>query len=122
MTERNLDNLLDNISTAILLLDHNVVIRFANLSAEALFEHSRNQLVGHPLNEFLISQCIELSKFKHALIHNENFAESEIQLVFNDGRHCLASLVASVYEEENGPLLALEITPIEQQKKINEEN
>lgn len=116
------DSLLDNLSTAILLLDKDIKILFANLSAESLFEHSRNQLLGHHLTEYLIADCIKIARFKSAIITRESFADTEMQLIFKDGRHCLASLIVSQYDNLDVPVIALEINPLDQIKKISQEN
>ncbi|XOV80603.1 MAG: nitrogen regulation protein NR(II) [Aestuariibacter sp.] len=117
-----LENLLDNLSTAVLLLDSDINIQFANLATESLFEHSRNQLISQPLNQYLLDDCIDISKLKHALQNKENFTLNEAHLVFRDGRHSLASVIVSFFEDEAGEWLSLEITPIDQQRKINRDN
>jgi two-component system nitrogen regulation sensor histidine kinase GlnL len=116
------DSLIDNLSTCVLLVDKNIHILFANQAAEALFEHSRNQLTGHSLTEFLVGDCIKIERFRNAFNQKENFADTEIQLIFKDGRHCLASLIVSQYESDPQPILSVEINPIDQLKKINKEN
>lgn len=120
--EIKLNNLLDNLSTAILLLDKNMQIQFANVSSESLFEHSRNQLFRHRLTEFLIGDCIKIERFYNALHNRDSFSENEVQLIFKDGRHCLASMIVTYYESESDNMLALEINPIDQIKKLNQEN
>lgn len=116
------DNLLDNLSTAVLLLDKNIHILFANQSAESLFEHSRNHLIGHSLTEFLVGDCIRIERFRNAIIHKESFSDTEIQLIFKDGRHCVTSLMVSQYETDSDAIISVEINPIEQLKKLSKEN
>ena len=118
----NFEQLLDNISTAVLLLDENTQIQYANLSAEALFEHSRNQLTGHSIAEFLIGNTLNLERLRSALNNRDNFTDTEQQLIFKDGRHCLATIVVSFYESNENAVLALEISPVDQQRRISKEN
>lgn len=118
----NFDSLIDNLSTAVLLLDENLHIVFANQSAESLFEHSRNQLIGHSITEFLVGDCIRIERFRNAILHKESFSDTEIQLIFRDGRHCLTSLIVSQYDSEAENIIAVEINLIDQLKKINKEN
>ncbi len=122
MNNIKFEQLLDNISTAVLLVDANIDIWFANLSAEALFEHSRNQLINQPLSDFLIGNTINQQRLHNALSNKESFTDSELQLIFKDGRHCLASLIVSQFELDAQPLLVLEFSPIDQQRKISKEN
>lgn len=117
-----LENLLDNLSTAVLLIADDLSIQFANLASESLFEHSRNQLISQPLKHFLLDNCIDEKKLQTALSDKENFTVNETHLVFRDGRHCLASVIVSYFENDDGKWLSLEITPIDQQRKITRDN
>lgn len=117
-----LENLLDNLSTAVMLLDKDIKIQFANLAAESLFEHSRKQLTSQPLVHFLLENCIDVQKLHYSLTNKENFTLNETHIIFRDGRHCLASVIVSYFEDDKGEWLSLEITPIDQQRKINRDN
>ena len=47
------ENLLDNLSTAVLVLDDNMILQYANHAAQAVFERSLNLLIGYSFNQFV---------------------------------------------------------------------
>ena len=116
------ESLLDNLSTSILLVDRHIHILYANQAAESLFEQSRKHLLGHSLTQFLVSDSVRLERIRSAILNKDSFSDTETQLIFKDGRHCQVSLVVSQYEAEEQPVICIEISPIEQIKKINKEN
>lgn len=114
--------LLDNLSTAVLLLDPSLKIVLANASSESLLEQSRNQLIDRPVTDFLLASSFDFERMKEAFVNRENYADSEIPLLFHDGRHCLSEVAISFFEHYNATLIVLEINPIDQQRKLSQEN
>ncbi|MDN4502368.1 nitrogen regulation protein NR(II) [Alteromonadaceae bacterium BrNp21-10] len=114
--------LVQHLSTSVLVVDKNLEVLFANPSAEALMEVSINRLIGSHLPELFISCSLPVSHLYRALVQTTNFSDSEVQIVFPDGRHILVELAITNFVANDDRALILEIKQIDQQKRISKEN
>jgi two-component system nitrogen regulation sensor histidine kinase GlnL len=117
----NLENLLDNLSTAVLLLDDSFNIQYANHAAQSVFDRGFNLLVGCSVYQYIVHSTLDLDRFSVDSQHGEAFSDSEVQISFSDGRHILADVSATQMVERHGKQILLEIRLIQQQKKISQE-
>ncbi len=124
MTNTYISNgtLLDSMATSVLVVDRALVIRYVNNAAEALFELSRNQLVGHTLKHFIANNSLNAERMQSALTHRESYTEGEVTLSFTYGKHCLVDAMVSVFDDGNESLLLLEVILIDQQRKLSQDN
>ncbi|KXI27535.1 nitrogen regulation protein NR(II) [Paraglaciecola hydrolytica] len=122
MSERlNLENLLDNLSTAVLLLDEKLDIQYANHAAQSVFDRGFNLLVGCSVYQYIVHSSLDLDRFSTSSQHGEAFSDSEVQISFADGRHILADVSATHMLDGKSKQILLEIRLIQQQKKISQE-
>jgi two-component system nitrogen regulation sensor histidine kinase GlnL len=71
---------LEQLTTAILLLDGEARIAYLNPAAENLFDVSRKQLLGHPV-QYALTQTGQLAAaMQHALSHHARYIEHELTL------------------------------------------
>jgi two-component system nitrogen regulation sensor histidine kinase GlnL len=117
-----LESLLDHLSTAVLLLDGQLVVREANHAAQALFERSLNLLVDCPIEQLIIHSSLDLMRFKQDMQHGEVYSDGEVQLTLADGRHTHADVTVTYIHDDSGVSLLLEMRLIEHQKKISQES
>ncbi|MFQ3217676.1 MAG: two-component system nitrogen regulation sensor histidine kinase GlnL [Paraglaciecola sp.] len=117
-----LESLLDHLSTAVLLLDGQLVVREANHAAQALFERSLNLLVDCPIEQLIIHSSLDLMRFKQDMQHGEVYSDGEVQLTLADGRHTHADVTVTYIHDVSGVSLLLEMRLIEKQKKISQES
>lgn len=116
------ENLLDNLSTAVFVLDGNLTVQYANHAAQAVFERSLNLLIGCSFNQFIASSSLDFERFQNSMQYGEVYSDSEVSFKFIDGRHTQADVsVTSILENQDKRLL-VEIRLVEQQKKITQEN
>lgn len=116
------ESLLDNLSTAVVLLDENLKIQYANHAAQNVFERSSALLIDCPILQFITSSSLDFGRFQTSMHIGEVYSDSEVTFKFIDGRHVQADVsVTSLFEEDQKKLL-VEIRLIEQQKKISQEN
>ena len=116
------ENLLDNLSTAVLVLDSNMVVQYANHAAQGVFERSLNLLIGCSFDHFIASSSLDFVRFQNSMQFGEVYSDSEVTFNFTDGRHTQADVsVTSILENQDKRLL-IEIRLVEQQKKISQEN
>ena len=110
--------LLENLSTAVLVLDDSMIVQYANHAAQAVFERSLNLLIGCSFNHFIASSSLDFLRFQNSMQFGEVYSDSEVTFKFIDGRHTQADVsVTSILENQDKRLL-VEIRLVEQQKKI----
>ncbi len=114
--------LLESLTTAILVVDENLQISYANLAAQSLLERSSNQLLGSPISQIVVHSSVAFSRLRQALDEGEGFSDSEVLLAFADGRHSLADVTVNSIEQHEKPALLVEIKAIDQQKRISQES
>ena len=121
-TELETQLLLNSLNTALVMVDEQLNIAFANHAGEALFETGKKQLIGHPLSDFFMPGSIETTRLRAAMRRGEDFTENEMRLTFRDGRNVMTDLTVTNLQMEDGPHLLFEVKKIDQQKRISREN
>ena len=116
------DNLLDNLSTAIIVTDADYAIVYANHAAQTLLQLSKKQLLSFSLYQFFTDQSLDYSRLKETLTEGDGFSDSEAQLSLVDGRFVTAELTVTRIERDCRDCLMLEIKKIDQQKRISQES
>jgi two-component system nitrogen regulation sensor histidine kinase GlnL len=116
------ENLLNNLSTAVFVLDAKLIVQYANHAAQAVFERSLNLLVGCSFNQFIAYSSLDFVRFKNAMQLGEVYSDSEVTFKFTDGRHTHADVSITGILENQEKRLLVEIRLVEQQKKISQEN
>jgi len=116
------ENLLDNLSTAVLVLDNKLIVQYANHAAQNVFERSLNLLMGCSFNQFIASSSLDFERFQNFMEYSEVYSDSEVTFKFTDGRHTRADVSVTYILENQNQRLLVEIRLVEQQKKISQEN
>jgi len=80
-TELETQLLLNSLNTALVMVDEQLNIAFANHAGEALFETGKKQLIGHPLSDFFMPGSIETTRLRAAMRRGEDFTENEINFL-----------------------------------------
>ena len=106
--------LLEQLSVAILLLDKNLCVLYANLAAEQLFETSRAHLLNRPITQFFWEDDACLDAFHNALLDQRSYTRREARLHFPSS----AQVVTLDYTatplsetEQQGQQLLVELLP-----------
>lgn len=115
-------NLLDNLSTAVILLDDEFKVTHANHAAQAMLERSLNLLIDHPIEQLIVDSSLDFKRFKESMQSGEGYSDGEVLLAFTDGRHTHADITVTCIDDSSGRFLLLEIRIIEQQKRISQES
>ena len=77
--------LLDNLLTAVILMDERLCIQFVIPAAEQLLSLSERRLIGIELPHLLEHISLDLQRFKQCLISGQGFTDSEVTLVVEGG-------------------------------------
>ncbi|WP_198160089.1 nitrogen regulation protein NR(II) [Photobacterium sp. J15] len=112
--------ILDNLVTAILLLDEGLTIRYVNPAAEQLLSYSKRRLNNACFPELLQHSSIDLALIQATLQSGQGLADSDVTFVI-DGRHYTVELNASPLSWQKELLILLELKPIDQQRRISQE-
>ncbi|WP_100643894.1 nitrogen regulation protein NR(II) [Alteromonas facilis] len=116
------NKLLDNLNTAIVIIDGEFVIQFCNFAAQKLFERSLNQLQGSDLRDYFYNRALDEERLLRALHDGDEFTENEFQLCFRDQRYVLADITVTSISVDGQPFLMFETRQIDKQKRISQEN
>lgn len=112
--------ILDNLVTAVVLLDEGLAIRYVNPAAEQLLSFSKRRLNDTRFPDLLQHSSIDLGLIQQTLQSGQGLADSDVTLVI-DGRHHILELSASPLSYQRELLILLELKPIDQQRRISQE-
>jgi two-component system, NtrC family, nitrogen regulation sensor histidine kinase GlnL len=111
---------LELLATAVLLLDADRCVRYANPAAENLFEVSRRQLVGNSVRTLFGDAPALVHAIDKAVANGASYTEQEVELGINGKPRLHLSCTVSLVEVAFSTLL-LEFRHIDQQLKIARE-
>ncbi|MCB1668365.1 MAG: nitrogen regulation protein NR(II) [Porticoccaceae bacterium] len=113
--------LLDNLSTAVVLLNDEMDICFLNSAAETLLETSAQRLLGQPVSLILDSSENTLDSLNSSLQDNHPFTQRLATILLPGHKPVKADLTATPLNSEQRPMLLLEMQPMDRVVRINRE-
>lgn len=111
---------LDLLGTAIVLVDQEKTVHYANPSAEHLFEASSKSFVGHSIPEIFQDDVLDAA-IEYARVNHCGYTENDLRIGAFGRPKLQLSGTANPVEFEGWHGLLLEFRPIEQQMKIARE-
>lgn len=111
---------LDLLATAVLLLDENLNVTYANFAAETLLELSQKHIIDHALPSLFNNTGELITAVGKSLADNASYIEHDLVLVTNGGvtLHLMGSVTPIEYKTAR---ILLEFQKIDQQLKIARE-
>jgi len=82
-------NILDNLSTAVVLLNAELIIEYINPASENLFQISNRQATGSRLNKVMQVDDAFISRLQDTLINFHPISEHEASINLTDGREII---------------------------------
>lgn len=116
------ENILDGLSTAVLMLDIAHNIRFANSASEALCELSKNQLIGQSIQQLLFNSTINLQRLTSVVEHPDSYTEGDIQIIFSTGKHCTVDVTVNPLQHGDNFFILMEFSALDKKRKITLDN
>ena len=110
--------LVSNLSTAVLLVDDQLLIQFANPAAAQLFNQGLSKLTGSQLTENYLAFDTDTQRFIEAIQQGKHLAVNNTLLATLDGVERTLDLTLSPYRSN---LSILELRIIDQQKQIEQQ-
>lgn len=110
MSNNTILNILDNLSTAILLFDDQLHLSYLNLAAENLLAISKRHAIGLILNDLFPNNQILCTRLNAALKTGNAFSEREINLLISGSRSVTVRCIVTPWlEKPNKPELIVEL-------------
>jgi len=112
--------ILNNLVTAVILLDEQLTMRYVNPAAEQLLSYSKRRLLGVRLPNLLQHSSLDIGLIQATLQSGQGLADSDVTFVI-DGKRYTVELNASPISWQKELLILLELKPIDQQRRISQE-
>lgn len=115
------ENILNQMSIAIMVLDNSLNVIYANSAAEAFSKQSLHGLKKQPFLNLLNHSNMLYDKLHEAAEERFSYTDNDVDLVFKNGHHVTAALTVTPLTYEEKDHLLLEFKAVDQQKKISQE-
>lgn len=119
-TPKQYQNLLDNMHSAVLLLDNQLRLRYMNASAEALLQMSALRNEGLPIKQVFAENGKIPEGLIKALKNNQRFTKRQTVLRLSIPDEITVDYTVTPLNDQND-LLLMEIQPLDRALKINQE-
>jgi two-component system nitrogen regulation sensor histidine kinase GlnL len=114
--------ILENLNTAVLLVDSNLLLRAINPAGEMLFETSSRQITGQPLTQLLPHNQALIEAMYQSLVSSHPFTEHGLRLGVPVNRWITVDCTVTPMLRSNGNgELILEIIPIDRLLRLARE-
>ncbi|MEE8059420.1 MAG: nitrogen regulation protein NR(II) [Pseudomonadales bacterium] len=113
-------DILDNLTTAILLVEPDLSVSYINASAEALLEVSGSRILGEPINKLFIEHSEEQTSILDSINTSSAFTKRETLLRLSNGQNITVDCaVTPLYDDKQKIFLVLELQPLDRLLKIS---
>lgn len=113
----NAEQILNSQMTRIIVLDSELVVRYANLAAQQLLAQSSRKLLGSPLPELVSYISLNFDLMRASLQLEQGFTDNEVIFV-TDGQPHILTLTAQPIADN---LILLELSPLDNQRRLSQE-
>lgn len=116
-------SLLDNISTALLVVNSDLTVSYMNSAAETTLQASRQQVTGSNICDLFSEQGDTAKNLRDAIINNSPFTRRECELGLMTGDTITVDYAVTPFQYQNSTTnsLILEIHPIDRKLRITRE-
>ena len=118
-------SLLDNLTTAVILVDEQLRVQYLNPAAEQLLAASRSQLIGTPIRQLILDADAHTEEdMKSALAELHPFTRREAHLLVANSMQSATVdyTVSPLSEPGTKPSLLMEIRPLDRLMRISRED
>lgn len=119
--ERVKQGLVDNLSTAVLLLNDKLVITYLNPAAETLLAASANRACGSPAEIFFAGSDMHMGLIRKALDNGRPFTERKVSIFLSDQSQIFVDYTVTPLLQEDKRVLIIEMQGMDRIMRINKE-
>ena len=120
MTEPMHQRILDNLATAVLVLDNSNHTRYINPAAEMLLEISADRIIGHPVTDIFVEPDAALQTLTETASTGHTFTKREAELRLPNSHLICVDYSISPFPSDE-PMLLMEIQQRDRLKRITRE-
>ncbi|RUO20945.1 nitrogen regulation protein NR(II) [Aliidiomarina iranensis] len=114
--------LVDQLTSAVLVLDKNLHVCFANAAADAIFSGSSRRLLGAPLDSHLRYSSFDLTLLRNIALNQQSISDSDVSWVFHDGKSIAIELNASIAAFKGlDSAILVELRQVDLIRRLNQE-
>jgi two-component system nitrogen regulation sensor histidine kinase GlnL len=113
--------LLDNLKTAVLVLDAELHVQYLNTAAETLLEASASRLRGAQFVSCFAEPGPRRALLRQALDEQQPYTERTVKLMLVDGREITVDYTVSPIQRKADALLLVEMLPMDRSLRIGRE-
>jgi two-component system nitrogen regulation sensor histidine kinase GlnL len=111
--------LFDSLSTAIIVVDNDLLLRHLNPAAEALFSISSERSAGEPVTYFFHESNETVKQLKVAAVHANHYTKRHAEWQLLSGGQITVDYTVTSYGDHDG--LIIEVQPIDRLLRISRE-
>lgn len=120
--ERRHHHILDNLTTAVLMLDEELQVKYVNPAAEALLAISGPRMLGHPIEDLFSEPGETSGKLREALGENSSYTKRETEIQLNNARTITVDYVVTpIIDTDRISGLIMELQPLDRLLRISRE-
>lgn len=112
--------ILDNLVSAVFLLDQAMTISYSNPAAEQLLAQSSKRLQGYRFDQLLEHTSLDFRHIRNTLQSGNSFTDSEVTLVI-DSQATTVEFTASPFYQDEQVYALIEMRQVAHQKRISQE-
>jgi len=119
--EAPLSNLLDNLSTSVLVLNAKLKVEYMNPAAEVLFATSLRQSQDQPVKELLPAEPAFIEKVGQVLVNGQGFTQHELALILAEDRKITVDCTVNIDDADPEQRLLIEMKQVDRHLRISRE-
>lgn len=122
ISEKRHTDILDNLKTAILLIDTKLNVSYINSAAEALLEISGRRIIGESLKGLFFDDSEDGNDLFFTIAETRAFTKREVALTLTNRQHITVDFaVTPVFESEHVDAYIVELQPLDRMLRISRE-
>ncbi len=116
------EQILEQLTLAVVLVDRDIRVIFANQQAATIFGQTRKKLISQQLLRLPIKHSFPEGLFEQLWSSQQSFSDHEVEWFFIDGRHVISEVNADLVMVDGAPACLLQIRDNDNLRRINSEN
>lgn len=120
--EAHSGRILENLTTAVVVLDRSLNLQYLNAAAEVLFASSRRHCIGSSFAGLTSCECTLVAGLGSCLASGHSYTEREVPLTFPGERRSTVDLTVTPIREPTAVMeLLVELSPVDRHLHISRE-
>ena len=114
-------NIIDNLSTSVLVLNQQLQVECMNPAAEMLFAASSRQSIGQPIKDLLPAEPAFIEQMRRVLSSGQGFTQHELALILTEDTRITVHCVVNLEDSGDQHRLIIEMKQLDHHLRISRE-